>query len=94
MPPRRKVIASVEAPADVETLAGTHEQEAATPVAAKVNVKNLIPLVWKSNLEDMQEAVAGIEGDALTMNAVEGIMKAPNSGIAAQFLQQIIQRNS
>jgi hypothetical protein len=85
MPPRRKVI-------ELEAAVEDHAEEALT--AAKVNVKKLLPLVWKSNLEDMQEAVAGIQGDALTMNAVEGIMKAPNSGIAAQFLQQIIQRNS
>jgi hypothetical protein len=82
-----------------ETVTPYHEGEDVMPVevaepVAKVNVKKLIPFVWKGTLEQMQEAVAEVQGDNLTMQAVQGIMKATNSGIASQFLQQIIQRNS
>lgn len=73
------------------------EQEAVVePVKefSKVNVKRLKELLWKANLETLQEAVADIDGDELTMRAVQGVLTAPNSGIAAQFVQQIIQRNN
>ncbi len=74
------------------------ETETEVPAVEKndyiLNIKKLKALVWKSSLEEMQEAVADIQGDALTMQAVDSILKAPNTGIAAQYLQQIIQRNS
>ena len=73
------------------------EQEAVVePVkeVSKVNVKHLKEILWKANLEALQEAVADIDGDELTMRAVHGVLTAPNSGIAAQFVQQIIQRNN
>ena len=65
-----------------------------TDTPEKFNVKNLIPLVWRNDLEAMKEAVANIQGDEGTMRAVENLLKSNNCGIASQFLQQIIQRNS
>jgi len=59
-----------------------------------INIKHLKTLVWNTKLEDMQDAVAGIKGDAGTMNAVDAVLKATSAGIASQYLQQIIQRNS
>lgn len=86
MPPRPRKVKLFEQP---ETEAPSVEVAAPT-----INIKKLKALVWKSNLEEMQEAVSGIQGDNLTMQAVDSILKAPNTGIAAQYLQQIIQRNS
>jgi hypothetical protein len=60
---------------------------------SSVNIDELKALVWKNDLEAMQEAVAVIQGDKLTMNAVNSVLTAKTAGIAAQYLQQIIQRN-
>jgi hypothetical protein len=79
----------------IEVVEVAEAVEAPKPVKAKkVDVAKLKAILWKSNLNTMKEAVAEIEGDKLTMDAVKGILNAPNSGIAAQHLQQIIQRNS
>lgn len=59
-----------------------------------VNVDELKALLYKNDLEAIQEAASKVEGDELTMQAVKAILNAKGSGIASQYLQQIIQRNS
>jgi hypothetical protein len=74
----------------------TTEEPAQEPVkiVSGVNVDELKALLYKNDLEAMQEAVAKVQGDELTMNAVQSVLDAKGTGIASQFLQQIIQRNS
>ena len=67
----------------------------AEPVKVGFDIQRLKALVWNSKLEDIQEAVAEIkDADAGTMNAVNNVLASKSTGIASQFLQQIIQRNS
>lgn len=91
MPPRQPKQAK---PKQVKLFDQPAAEASVEPGNETINIKKLKALVWKSNLEEMQEAVSGIQGDNLTMQAVDSILKAPNTGIAAQYLQQIIQRNS
>lgn len=74
-----------------ETQAVKHE-----PVKAKVDVKALQGVIWNTKLETMQDtAVKAVPKgiDAATDEALADVLKAKDSGIAAQYLQQIIARH-
>jgi len=100
MPPRKRkeavqpvevVESSVESYQLIETAEAVTAPEAAK---SKPNLRFLSKYVWNTRLEDMQNAVRGVEGDDGTMSAVASVLKSKNSGEASQYLQQIIQRNS
>lgn len=95
MPRPRKGSAPVKDVEDVKTVQ-VEQNDDSSPVETSfsVDVKHLKELVWKNDLEAMQEAVSTIQGDSLTMQAVEAILSSQTSGIASQYLQQIIQRNN
>ena len=66
------------------------------PTKAKVDVQALKRVLWNTTLKAMQEAAVkavphGI--DAATDEALADVLKAKDSGIAAQYLQQIIARH-
>ena len=72
------------------------DEPAQEPVLERsgVNVDELKALLYKNDLEAMKEAAAKVQGDELTMRAVQSVLDANGSGLASQYLQQIIQRNS
>lgn len=80
----------------VEASEPVEVQEVQEVAKSKVDVRALRAVLFNTKLEVMQEtAVKAVQsGDELTMKALEAVLSASNSGIASQYIQQIIQRNS